>query len=113
MTGNKTAPPSRARLNVVRLLKYKRAALERQFARDADLGSLLPAIFRIVCNGDADYIDPHNPTKVEDVRWFILDAMDARIEQAWLDYQLAARRETEPSLDRDMDELKGDRSTSK
>jgi hypothetical protein len=88
-------------------LKNQRAELDRLFAKDKDLRSLLPAVFRILSGLDSGYIDKDNPTRAEDVERFVMSAMDAKIEQAWLDYQLAVRRDAEPALDEEAARLWG------
>jgi hypothetical protein len=92
-------------LREVSWLKRQRAELARLFAKDKDMRSLPQAVFRILSGGDPDYINKDNPTKAEDVERFVMDAMDAKIEQAWLSYQLAVRRDAEPALDKETTRL--------
>jgi hypothetical protein len=90
----------------IRILRSNRSALVKLFERETDLRVLLPAVFRIIINSD-DYSDAETARAVnstygaEDVRRFVLRAMDAEIEDAWRVYQDAARAEIEPTLGTD------------
>jgi hypothetical protein len=99
----KPAPKTRAAIFVLRRKRSRRSELAKLFERETDLRVLLPAVFRIIINNndydDADAARANKDTfSAEDVRRFILRAMDAEIEDAWRVYQDAARAEIEPTL---------------
>jgi hypothetical protein len=98
-------PETRAALNVLRLLRSDRSDLIKLFDRERDLRVLVPAVFRIIINSDASDAETSRAlgwtVTPEEVREFILEAMDAKIEGAWRNYQHVARAEIEPNLGND------------
>lgn len=88
--------------------KLSRLVAERRelvdlFGKQGDLRVLLPAIFRIVCT-DNCAVDAETARALksnftaEDVRKFMLAALDAMIEQAKRDYETAARADVEAAI---------------